>query len=494
MASIDSIKKVPLLALALLSAASCLERKITEAEASFSADRVNINVASENKDKGFVADTLTITANRSWTAEISYDAASGQSGWVSIDPKYLEHENIGRSSDIKLIPIVFNNNRYNTTRTACISFHYEGQHYDVNVSQGGITYRLQPSVTEINDISDVENIQKFSLDANIPWIVRVREGATADVEVLTPTGEGPSEIQILVKDNKDFIQKDAVLVIEGGEGFQCEPVTVSLNQCECTPYLNIDTERSLGEIVPLVATDTVFFSTNGDWIAHLENASDGISLEKTSGTNKENFVVVNFGENFGSEKTGSAKTATIVLESNGLSDEITVTQKYWWQVKLVFHNGTSLTSSSAWPLLAPLSTSDLPASSSKAAFKGELKTAPLRNYEGISLSIFMTSGMWRNSNQGFDVKGNTGDYVEISAVEGMTLAGVAVTVGAAYFRMELADAAGNAVKGGEYKASGWATHERQYWILSGTQPSTAYRWAFATNSTSMLHILEYFYK
>lgn len=480
--------------LLMVLATSCLERQFSEAEAAFSSDRTDIAVKSEDSEAGFVSDTLIVTANRSWTAEVVYDDASGQKDWISIGKDFTQHENIGNVSDTRIIPVAFSNNRYDMPRAAKIAFHYEGRCHYVNLAQGGITYRLVPSVTEINDITDVENVQTFSLDTNIPWKISIQEGSTADVEVLTPSGEGPAEISVLVKGNLDFSGKEAVLVIEADQGFVFAPVTVTLRQRECTPFLFIDRDRSKEEILPIESIDSVFFSTNGNWTAHLENASEGITLGQTSGSNKELGLEVKFGENFGKEKTGVSKSATVVIESNGLREEITITQKYWWQVKLVFHNGSSLTSSSSWPFLSPMSASELPSSSSKATYKAVLKTAPLRNYEGMSISIFATSGMWRNSSQGFDVKGGVGDYIEISGAEGMTLVGAAVTSGAAYFRMEMTDVQGKAVTGGEYKSSGWKVDVRQSWVLSGTQPSTPYRWTFSVAATSMIHSLEYFYQ
>lgn len=480
--------------LVALSTASCLERQFSEVDAAFSSDRTDVKVDSEDPLIGFLTDTLKITSNRSWTAEIAYDAASGQTDWISIEDDFSQHENIGNITDTRCVPIEIENNRYDTPRSAEIVFHYEGHRHSVNLVQGGLTYRMIPSVTEINNILDIESTQTFFLDSNIPWTIRVKEGSTADVEVLTPSGTGSAEISVLVKDNLDFITKDAVLMIEAAEGFDFNPVTVTLHQRECTPYLEIDRERSRTEILPLESVDTVFFSTNGDWEAHLEDVSGDITLDKTSGSNKEWSLVVNFGKNLGKEAVGSTKTATVIIESNGIREEIIISQKYWMHVELVFHNGSSLTASAKWPLLESLSTANLPASSTKPAYKGELVSAPMRDYPDITLSILATSGMWRNSNQGFNIKGAVGDYIEISAISGKSLMAVAVTVGTSSFNMSLTDVNGVVVEGGECITSGWKVHVPQYWMLTGTQPSTPYRWTFSTAATSMIHILEFFYQ
>lgn len=480
--------------LAVLALSSCLKRPISEPCAVLNTDSSELVIASEDKESGFLTDTLLVTSNRSWTLETVYNPESGQTDWITLEQDFPEQENIGHVSVSRAIPLIFTNNRYNRSRSANLVFHFDGRSHTVNVVQGGITYRMETSVAEINDISDVESIQSFHLDTNVPWQVSVQAGATADVEVLTPSGDGPADISVKVGDNDDDVAKEAVIVIGAVQGFDISPVKVTLRQKSHTPFLSIDRGRSRTSVCPISSVDTVFFSTNAEWTARLEDASEGISLTRDYGTKRDSCIIVDFGTNCGSQATGSVRSARLVIEAGGLSEEIAISQEYWWRVGLVFHNGSGLTPAASWPLLSPLAAADIPGSSSKAVHKGELVTASLRGNTDMTLSIYATSGIYRNSNSGLVIKGNTGDYIAFSPVVDRKLVAVCVASGTTSFRMELTDNSGTVVDGGQYKSQGWTPDVPQYWMLSGTAVSTGYRWSFVSNTTVMIHSMEYFFK
>lgn len=258
------------------------------------------------------------------------------------------------------------------------------------------------------------------------------------------------------------------LVCAGGQ-----TATVHIIQSAPAPRITIDRERTATSLSPDEERLTVYFGTNGDWTASLEDSSEGISLSAESGSRTDTSLELVFGTNCAQEP-GAKKSATLVLSRGDATDRITVTQQYWWPLLVVFHNGTSLMNEENWPFSSP-KRSDLGTGSSSATFKGELTSFTLKFYVPLVFKLKATNGVWRNSAQGFVFNGEAGDYFEFCAPEGKTLRKLAYVTGHAAINLSVTDADGTVLEGGEAPADTYAPGAIYTWLLGGTQAGQPYR-------------------
>ena len=506
---------IPLAASILSIAIGCtqvspLDSDLSEAQALLTLDKaaVEVEAASFYADDT-VKDTVTVSSSRSWSL-----ASVTESDWLNISRD--NGLNLGKVMKDWKVGLEFTDNLLPEDRQVDLSITIEGERVLLPVIQKGFTPILALESADTYNIPELGDTVTLNIKCNSNWTAAVDGSSTARIALGAEAGYKSSALDVIVKGNTDITSGKEATVIISAEGLE-EKISVSFAQDICIPYVTIDQELTDTYVVAGGGASEVVFSTNVNWTAALEDASAGVTLSATEGA-PEDQLFVNF-----PAATLDGASATVVITGQGdQTDRITFTQEGCLFVtfrKWPDNNGWSFhsTDMKGWDT----NKYDIPRSPDDS--KKYLETNETyvgKDLNGYKFVFFggKEDGMFRSEACGLvigSITQNPAFYIEFPAIEGKTLKEVKIMLGNSDVKMTNQEATatgtsgcitsvdGKIVDGGKMQTVGtyqrteeWTANESgqlvqpSFWydyynhtsslfhfVLTGTEPGTAYRFA-----------------
>ena len=462
----------------ILAVTSCLSREFTEHNPYVSVDTRQIFALSD-VDSGEVRDTLWVTSNRSWGTALTEDVS-----WVKLEEEGFE--NIAGVSKITAIPMVFENNTSDQDRSVELLICSGELIEKVVITQEAKSYRL--SVVEISegfdDISADGDTVKVSFLCNTDWNALVSYNDGMLVNVSEENGNGPSDLQVVVKPNLDGEKDKKAVLTLSAEG--CQDIDIVLVQHRRIPYFEIKGGNQIA-LKPGVDDRKLTFSTNQYWTAEIVSVENydpsAVSLSATEGTMAQKSVKVKFPSCVAFGKQGKI---IIKFVTDELPEPIIVSMTQEPAIRASF--GTPITADT-WPFVTP-EFAEFTTSSATAAYK-EVETPFVLN-NGYSFNMYSTRGFWRNTATGFMGAGTAGDYIELPVVEGFRPVKIEYKyLGETPIRCDVRSAEGRVLEGSVFNA---ATKKVTSVVLNGTVATEKYRIVTLNTQTLALDDIAVYYE
>lgn len=493
---------------------SPLDSDLSEADAILETDKTRIEVesASFHADE-FVTDTLTVTSSRSWSL-----ARSAESPWLTTS----RDNGINLGKIVKEWPLALtfeDNTDPDNTRSVSLSLTIDGDRKDIDVLQKAFVPSLGIETPDAYNVPESGDTLDISIRSNCAWTAKVGDASTASVTLSASEGYKSGVLSAIIKTNYDVESGKEATVILSAEN--AEDITINISQEICVPKLEIDAGQTITDVLPGAGSYQVIFETNEIWTAALaEGASEGITLSATEGEPGDELYV------FFPAATFTDASATVVITTkSSLTESITFTQKGCLFVpfrKWPDNNGWSCHETS----LVGISSGkyDIPRYITDAGDGGTFYASnPLSSWtekdaQGYEYTFYVgdegASGTTFNSNHSGLLIGSITQtpafHIEFPAIEGKTLKRVQIMLGNSDVKIKNQEATGTGTKGyvtdaqGKVMAGGELQEVKTYqktdewnsqiqesfyldytnhtesmfdFVLTDTQPGTAYRYA-----------------
>ena len=504
-------KSLMLLAASMTVTVSCTlsiwDSNLAENESILNFDKTSVEVeaASFHADEK-VTDTVIVTASRSWSL-----APVVESPWLSVSRD--NGLNLGKVRKEWPVIMSFEDNTLSEERLVDLSVSIEGDRVLLPVKQKAFTPVLTLKSESIFNIPEVGDTVTLEIRSNSRWTARVEESSTAKLSLSASEGYKSGSLYVVIQANSDTKSSKEATVVLSAEGV--EDVNVSITQDICIPRLVIDSENSETDVLPAAGYSKLIFDTNEDWTATLaEGASEGVALSSTEGSPADELSVY-----FPTATLDGASATVVITTASGLTESVTYVQRGCVIISFRMwpdNNGwgsANKTSMLGWSS----GTYDIPRSSADTG-------APGIWYENDSDGRKYT--YWNGSTEGQcmfhseacgltigSIVENPAFYIEFPAIEGKTLKEFKLMLGNSDVKFKdnknceatatgttgfIADATGVAVAGGELKEvrtyqkdadwnatntipsfySDYFNHSESmmHFVLTGTEPGTAYRY------------------
>ena len=480
-----------LLAGAAVLATSCLERSFSEEEGRFATQTGEINVPCDMFDgRNMVKDTIFVTSNRSWSADIVEDDVD----WLTLD--IPGHQDMARVSEVTALALAFLDNETEQPRSATVHISCADGDKDIVVTQEAITYRL--AVLSDQDIfegvSSEGDTLKLKVNTNTEWSVKVSDGSTADVRFSTKArtidatqtleSKYSRTIDVVVVENEELDSKTASIILSA-KG--CEDIEIPLSQKPGHPYIRFTGDEGDHYVAEPGRPDcTIPLKTNIPWTAEVlssDGFADGEVSVAASGVKGLQNVAVTFPYCIDFDTPGNI---VIRFSGEGLETPVdfTITQRPCIRIMWYDYLNKKLlgATDATYPFVTPpLSDIKTSVSNAIAAMKN-VRVPFVTKRGGFTFTIFSVNGVYRNGGFGLSFGGTANDYLELPVIEGHRLVSIVYgwgctrTYSTATLTLQVQDTSGTPVVGGDFKHAGSTTAPViDTMDLSGTVNDTAYR-------------------
>ncbi len=277
-----NLLKLPAIALALLAciATGCLEREFSASGLILAVDEEVLTVLPEaplaNPDAPFdslVLDTLTIRANRSWSATLD-----GQdTDWIRL----RSDEFLNLAENERAIPLVLECKRNfdRMPRGVNLVISTPDGSLTVPVVQTAAEYRLDAELTRTELVSMLDTTV-LKVRCNTAWTISlVDPAAAAFVSFSTTQGTDNEAVKVMFDENIDLEAGREVQVKVSAE--DCEDKIVTISQRQASPYAKFKVEPM--ELPIEVDSYTFPFSVNVPWTAERKGNFKKVKLNPASG-------------------------------------------------------------------------------------------------------------------------------------------------------------------------------------------------------------------
>lgn len=481
--------------LAALAVSSCLVQNFEETDPIIQPDMEVIQVPCDLISNELVTSSFNIRSNRAWSATLSEGC-----DWVRVSS--MEDNNLANISLDYPIRLEFENNE-GEEREAELLIRTNYDEKKVLIRQDAITPRLLiSSLKYVDNIAPEGGTFQVDILSNVRWVCSVDGSSTATLSTDRNSGKSNSSVTVTVGESIDQTNMS-----KGRLRFQaagCEDQVVEFVQQSANPYIVITSypERYLYSIGESFSID---IKANSDWTGSIVKGAEYISSFKVGGSTAN----ISSGTFSG---TKADKTITIQTIGNSNPDQLAdlvlsftanggETFELPLQIDKMSHilfdfmpGGKTFESPFKSPTKGSFATSG-----NSPKWGGERVTLQCFN-ENITMYITTpaSSGVWRNSSQGFragaslgtDIREPDMTFIELPVVPGKALAKVCVVNG--YNSNLDIRAADNSIVEGGAKQTTSEVGKALEWNLSGTLPDTVYY--LVSNAGMGIHQIELWYE
>ena len=445
---------------------------------SISVDRSAISVTAET-----YSDTLYVTSNRGWSIQEG-------DGWLTFEE--TEVLNLGGAEQTTALVLRFTGNTDFSPRSTSFTIKGEGFDQPVTVSQGGLipVFAVTSPLT-VEGISPIRDTVCIVINSNLDWTAKVKEGATADVTLLSTSGHKSDTLKVLVGENKDFASGKVAVIQLDAPGR--ETIEVSLGQSVATPYIYIETPGKKyiePEIFGSLGGRRWFnVRSNVAWTAEVDaekSEAEEISLVSSSGNgNVDKFKVLVRGTNKDFDRT---KKVVVNFKYEGTilcSHEMTQQKGSILAFEFKWQEDSNPSDDRCWWFTDPAA---FPASADNLKGTGTFVTPG-----GYRVGWKATSKIYV-AGEGLYTGNNSTDYFEFPAIEGRKLVRVTMVEKGGNVTPVITDTNGETVEGGTFSGTNFQTSVPYTWNLPNTSENTKYRICMGANKQMKLSFLEIEYK
>ena len=398
----------------LMTCTGCLSVAFMEKEAGLVVNKDHLDVLSDLLSGETVTDSVIVTSNRSWDAEIVPAV-----DWITLERTEFEDlEGVTKEVPLR---IYFSDNKSEYPRVASLLITSGDNIETVKIVQSSLSPRLMVRSARYEDLAFDGDSCVFEVLSNVPWSVSVGEKSEGMTMSLTEdVRNGGGSVKVTLAEHFDFDSpKCADLVFSGKD---CENVSVSISQVKAVPYARIVDVTGGEEILPSIGgTRTMTVKANADWtIAVKEDGVDNVTFSKISGSKGETSVMMTFEgtPSFDARREFTARCQTVSEGEDDGRNQWVFTQERGSLLRFVFlYEGTwywpFYCANGVWPKVS--------LSIGKPESQGEVKG--FETYAGYVLKLFSNYG-FVFGNQGIRFGHSTstlGDYIEIPVIEGKSL-------------------------------------------------------------------------
>lgn len=259
-----------LLALSLFLFAGCLERQFAESKAELSATVGELVVPADMfEGPGLVTDTLTVTANRSWSATFEPEV-----DWVEMDLD--EHLDLSEISEDIRIPLNFKDNPDAQPRQVVLHLRTADSDREVKIVQKGKVGRLVFIPEESDEMISAgeamyecpvrceEDTAVVAFNSNTIWTAKVVDGASASVKLSKTSGTGNYQLKVIFGENDDPNATKEAKVVVSAEG--CDDIRLQFSQAAGIPYIKILSHNFPNINIPSIGARVTFeIKSNVAW-------------------------------------------------------------------------------------------------------------------------------------------------------------------------------------------------------------------------------------
>ena len=461
-----------------------------EEESGLSVDRNELYVLSDQLSGETVVDSIIVTANRSWDAEILPAV-----DWITLDLKEFEDLE-GVTKEVPLY-ISFSDNKSEFPRVATLLITAGKNVETVKIVQSSLLPRLIVNTSGHEELSFDGDSCTFDVLSNVKWDVELVEQAEGmDISFEKETRNGGGSVKVTLAEHFDFdspLYADLLFTAE-----DCEPISMRITQSKAVPYARIMEVTGGEEILPSIGgTRTMIVKSNSDWTIGVKEAGvDNVTFSKGAGSRGETSVMMTF-EGTPSFNARREFTVRCVTQPEGEDDgrnEWKFTQERGGLLRFLFlYEGMwywpFYCANGQWPKVS--------LSIGKPESKGEIEV--FETYAGYTLKLFSNYG-YVFGNQGIRFGNATsflGDYIELPVIEGRSLVQINWTPDEEHKYSSLTATVKKA--GSLENPNVGIPEEGNYqdgvrtWTLDG-EPSTAYWLVPLQNATYSVEILECIYE
>lgn len=352
-------------------------------------------------EDGDVEHDITVTSNKSWTAEIM-----NSPDWITSET--LQHINPTGITEDGIVHLSFSRNESHSPREATLIFHAEGiEDRSVTVTQLGKTDRIR-IVSESGTSVEAEpaDAVRLRILSNISWTAKVDEGTSASVTLDRSAGIGDGYIAVTFEPNYEIDQVKKAIISVSSPGV--EPQQVELIQQNNTPFIRLYESSSILDVNPNKESAKIAIRANSSWKADImESTLDSLVLDKAAGNSGWTSIYPSFAANT-SDDIHSASIRFSLTDHPEVSLTTVITQKAGKVIEMTFERGSTL-----WDPALP--------SALKTNFSGRYKFVP-ENYDvifhvlqGDAFCLFdATSLCFSNGSLGIS-------WIEFPGLDGMAL-------------------------------------------------------------------------
>lgn len=337
----------------------CTENNLEQVQTLLEVEDCSVPADVEDGD---VMCDITVTSNKSWTAEIQ-----NSPDWIMSEN--LLHVNPTGITESGTLHLRFARNESYTSRTARVIFHAEGiEDRFITVTQLGKSDRIR-IVAESGTSVEAEpsSAVRLRVLSNISWTAEVDESSTASVTLDKSAGRGDGLIGVTFAPNYEIEQVKKAVITVSSPGV--EPQKVELIQQNNIPFIRLYKSSSTLDVNPNKENAKISIRANSKWQAEVMSSTLGdLTLDKVTGEGGWISIYPSFAANT-SEDILSASIRFTLTDYPEVSLTTEITQKAGKVIEMTFGRGSSL-----WEPALP--------STLKTNFSGRYRFVP-ENYEVV---------------------------------------------------------------------------------------------------------------
>lgn len=405
---------IGLVSIGLVLFHGCLSVTFMEEESLLKVDKEQISVMSDLLTGDTVVDSVIVSANRSWDAEVVPAV-----DWVTLEINEFEDlEGVTREVPLRLS---FSDNKSDFPRVASLLI-TSGDHIrTVKIVQSSLSPRLIVNSPGHENLAFDGDSCKFEVLSNVAWTVSLAgKSDDMDISLEEEQRNGGGTVTVTLGENFDLESTQyADLVFSGVD---CESVSLKVIQTKAVPYARIIDVTGGEDILPSIGgTRTLTVKSNADWtIGVKEESVDNVTFSKTGGSKGETEVMMTFKgtPSFDSRRDFTARCQTLLDGEDDGRNQYVFTQERGSLLRFVFlYEGKwywpFYCTNGVWPRKS--------LSISKPESQGKVEN--FETYAGYVLKLFSNYG-YVFGNQGIRFGYSTsslGDYIETPVIEGRSL-------------------------------------------------------------------------
>jgi len=238
---------------------SCRNWDPVVSDPTFESSAVSVSVPADYEDGSYVADTIVVSSNRSWSAHLIPECE-----WVRLDSE--GDLNVSGSRRNVNLALDFDNNLTEQDRSTKLVLTTAEKTIEVSVKQAAIVYRLKAtSETKYKNVDHLGAFFLLTFNCNTDWTARIKEGSDAPATISADSGNGNGIIGVTFDENEEYVGKKFVVVVSA-KG--CQDIEFCFEQMSSRPYVLIDeTQTDTSTVQSIGAYRNIVFRSNVSWIA-----------------------------------------------------------------------------------------------------------------------------------------------------------------------------------------------------------------------------------
>jgi len=217
-----------ILILAAVSLNGCLKRDFVESEINLSVDYAVKHLECDSPlGAGLLADTLRVTANRSWSAAVREGA-----DWLTIDA--TGYQNFGQVTEVAALPFRASDNSGDVPRTAKLVIYSGGASVSVSIIQDAWSPRLMVTTpfSAFYGIKAAGDEILLDIVSNTSWQLKNDPNDEASLSYNMMSGEYSASVLVTVAPNMDKTAGKTATISISADGCQTIDIPVKQNKGE----------------------------------------------------------------------------------------------------------------------------------------------------------------------------------------------------------------------------------------------------------------------